>query len=303
MMRVPTGGFYDRAALGMGKLAARADVVQTQIATGKRLAAPSDDALAYRTLSGFKRQDGEDLAYRANMNLAAGALAQADTTLTAITDQLQRASELAIRAGTGTMTADARRAIGIELAGIVETLAGLANRTDVRGLPLFGGANGEAAAVRGPDGSFTLAGTSPSAIPIGAEGQSVQASESARRVFGFTGRNGPTDALAVVAALAAAIQAGDETGAAARGAIDDLTGATEQVANAQASLGARAARVEIMGAQLAELAADREEARGGLEDTDIATAVTELQKTMTILSATQASFAKLSSLSLFSYLR
>jgi flagellar hook-associated protein 3 FlgL len=40
-----------------------------------------------------------------------------------------------------------------------------------------------------------------------------------------------------------------------------------------------------------------------LEDTDVTTAVTQLQKTLTILQATQASFTKLTSLSLFDYLR
>lgn len=302
-MRVTTNTLYDTSARRMAALAARADAANTQIATGKRLSAPSDDALAFRTLQNFKRQDAEDLAYRGNLNVAAGALAQADTALTAVTDQLQGALELAVRAGTGTMTAENRRAIGAELAGIAETIAGLVNGTDARGLPLFGGADGEAAAVRGADGAYALATTSPSAIPIGAEGQSVQASESAARVFGFTGKDGPTDALAVVMALAAALQAGDETGASARGAIGDLSAAGEQVTNAQASLGARAARVELTFTQADRLAADREEARGALEDTDVAAAITELQKTMTILSATQASFAKLSSLSLFSYLR
>ena len=40
-----------------------------------------------------------------------------------------------------------------------------------------------------------------------------------------------------------------------------------------------------------------------MEDTDITSAVTELQKTLTILQATQASFTKLTGLSLFDYLR
>ena len=50
-------------------------------------------------------------------------------------------------------------------------------------------------------------------------------------------------------------------------------------------------------------AAARESDRTELEDTDLSAAITELQKQMTILSATQASFSKLSSLSLFAYLR
>ena len=48
------------------------------------------------------------------------------------------------------------------------------------------------------------------------------------------------------------------------------------------------------------LRAEEQEAVGG---TDLTQAVSRLQQTMTVLEATQASFARLSSLSLFSFLR
>ena len=46
-----------------------------------------------------------------------------------------------------------------------------------------------------------------------------------------------------------------------------------------------------------------EAARSAIEDVDVSQAITDLQKTMTVLQATQASFSKLSGLSLFNYLR
>jgi flagellar hook-associated protein 3 FlgL len=69
------------------------------------------------------------------------------------------------------------------------------------------------------------------------------------------------------------------------------------------SVGARSARLDLVSDQLTDTAANREIDRSALEDTDVTEAITELQKTMTILSATQASFTKLSQLSLFDYLR
>jgi len=51
------------------------------------------------------------------------------------------------------------------------------------------------------------------------------------------------------------------------------------------------------------MAVSREETRTAIEDTDIPTAVAELQKTLTVLQATQASFSKLTGMSLFDYLR
>lgn len=300
-MRVSTNQFYDRAAASMARLQARAGEMQEWISTGKRLDAPSDDAVAYRRLQGLARANADGAVYGANLKVAGSVLAQGDSVLSGVTDRLQQATELAVRGANGIMTAADRRAIAAEMEGVLASLVQLANATDPRGLPLFGGADGGPAAVKQPDGSYALAAAAPSAIPVGG-GEAIQASEPAARVFGFTGANGPTDAIAVVQALTLALQDGTDA-AAIQAGVEELKLATDQVSAMQASLGARGARVDLAQAQLERAATDREEARSGLEDADITATVTELQKTMTILQATQASFAKLSSLSLFDYLR
>ena len=68
-------------------------------------------------------------------------------------------------------------------------------------------------------------------------------------------------------------------------------------------LGARAARVELQQGLQKEDATNREIARSSLEDVDVTQAYVDLQKQMTALQATQASFSKLTNLSLFDYLR
>jgi flagellar hook-associated protein 3 FlgL len=87
------------------------------------------------------------------------------------------------------------------------------------------------------------------------------------------------------------------------GSADALKTIGDQTTAAQASIGARAARVDLVAAQQTTAATDREATRTGLEDVDVTQAITDLQKTMTVLQATQASFSKLSALSLFDYLR
>lgn len=298
-----TARFYDQAASAFGRLSARAARLNTEVATGHRLQAAADDPLAWTRLAGLRREGADDAAFKGNLDVAAGVLSGADTALSSASDQLAHAAELATQAANGTLSAEDRRVIGDALAGVVETLAGLANATDLRGAPLFGGADGGAGAVLQPDGGWRLAATAPSAIPVGAD-QGVQANEAAARVFGFRTKDGrDTDALAAVQAVAAALRAGDPVPA---GALDDLRGAVAQVADAQGSLGARAARVEMLQGQLADVAVDRDAATATLEGSttdDMAAAITELQKTMTVLQATQASFSKLSQLSLFDYLR
>ncbi|RZM11807.1 MAG: flagellar biosynthesis protein FlgL [Sphingomonas sp.] len=297
-MQISTSQFYDRAATSIASTSAKTDTINTQIASGKKLQAPSDDSVAYQRLAGLSRTTADATSYDANLTMAGSLLQQADTTLTAITTQLQKASELAIQANNGTLNASQRAVIGQQLEGIADTIAGLANIKDLRGQPLFGGADGAAAVTKTADGRYTYAETAPSPIPIG-DGQSVQAGETASRVLTF----GDKDALGVIAGLAAALQSGEELGTAGATAIDDLSAAGTQVTAMQASLGARAARVDLQQAAQKDIATDREDVRSGIEDTDVVAATVELQKQMTILNATSASFTKLSSLSLFNYLK
>lgn len=290
--------FYDRGAAAMGTLGARADALQTQIATGKRLAAPSDDSVAFTRLRGIARDTADATVAGKNLDLAAAVLAQADTTLSGISAQLRHASELAIQARNGIQNATGRQAIANQLDEIVNELVSLGNAADARGMPLFGGVDGQAAVTRDRDGNFAFAGTLPSAIPTG-DGESVQPGDTARRVFVQADGN----TLATITALAAALRTNTDVDATTGATIERLGDASTQVLGVQASLGARAARVEVDQAALKDAGVDREALRSGLEDTDITAAITQLQKTMTILSATQASFTKLQGLSLFDYLR
>lgn len=298
-MRISTSLFYDRAASAMGRLSGQADTLQTQISTGKKLAQASDDSAGYSRLQGIARDAANATADKSNLSLAASVLGQADTTLSTIASQLQRASELTLQARNGTNDPVSRGAAADELDAIRAQVVALGNTQDPRGQPLFGDGAGGAAVTDHGDGAFTYAATPPSAIPTGA-GQSVQPSETAQKVFGLPGGG---DVLATLARLSAALRSGVDVDATAAGAITDLAAAGTQVSSVRASLGARAARVELEQGALAQAGVDREAARSAIEDTDVSAAITELQKTLTVLSATQASFTKLSGLSLFDYLK
>ena len=77
----------------------------------------------------------------------------------------------------------------------------------------------------------------------------------------------------------------------------------DSVATVQASVGAREARVELQQGLQQAASTDRAQLRSSIEDVDPVETITKLQQTMTVLQATQASFTKLSSLSLFDYLK
>jgi flagellar hook-associated protein 3 FlgL len=302
-MQISTRQLYDRSTSLMQQLSARADTLQTQIATSKKVNTASDDVVAYQKLALIKRAAADDSAYGGNIAMAKSLLAQSDTTLASIESQLQRAAELATQANNGTLSPESRKVIGQQLTVIVQDLVALANTRDVRDQPLFGAATGDGAVVQASDGSVSFTGSGEaSAIPVG-DGIDVQATDSAARLFGgIATASGTSDMFAIISKLATALTNDADAAGAAAEAGNSLKSILTQVTAARGSVGARAARLDLESDRLSDVAVAREVDRTGLEDTDITAAITELQKTMTVLQATQASFSKLSSLSLFDYL-
>ena len=110
--------------------------------------------------------------------------------------------------------------------------------------------------------------------------------------------------MAVIKGLGEAMQgASADPAAAARAGLDALNQGLDAVTTGQTLIGARLAWIELTTERrttLSELNAGEEAEIGG---TDIAAAVAEMQQVMLVLEASQASFARLASLSLFDLLR
>jgi flagellar hook-associated protein 3 FlgL len=293
---VSTRNYFDRSNSAMAGLTQQAERLQTQISTGKKLQVASDDSVGYQRLQVLKRTGADEVAYGDNIKIAQATLQQADTQLDTIATQIQQATERALRGANDTLSANDRKSLATELKSILETIVSATNVKDARGQSLFGGQAEEAAATLQLDGSLVFATGKQTAIPIG-DGQSVEPSVSAGEVLKIDqGR----DIGQVLTSLIASLDTGAAPTATDR---DDLAKIAEQVTQAQTSVGARAVRVDLQAAYYTEAATQREDTRSAIEDVDATQAITELQKTMTILQATQASFSKLSQLSLFDYLR
>lgn len=271
-----TSYFFDRARDRMAALSATADTLQDQIASRKKLTAASQDSAGWQRLQGLVQAKADQTAYAGNVDVARAVLSQTDTALFSVQDQLQRAAELTIRARSGTLSQQDRAVIAIELAAVADDLAAISQTTDARGQPLF---DAQAAP-----------------IPV-ADGIAVVANEDPARVFGTI--------VATLNGYAATLRTADDAAAATASAtaLTAINAAVAGAAAVQGAVGARAARVELVAGSAQSAAVVTEEQRAAIEDTDLATTIANLQKTMTILNATQASFSKLTELTLFNYLR
>lgn len=302
MISLSTSAFYERATQQIGGLRSQAENLQQQIGSGERLSRSSDDPVAAARMRMLNR--GERLAEinQRNSDRAQSDLKMADHALGSVADLVIYAKELAMQGANGTISPEQRSAIGGAIAGLRQNLLSIANSRNGVGHALFGG---QAAGVAYTDDgtTATYAGTA-GANPIGlGDGQVVNPAITGPEVFTVELDGTPTDLFAVLGNLANAFQSGGDAAAAAGVALAGLEAGIDKVTTAQTIVGARLGWIDLMDQRreaTGELVAEEKATVGGA---DLAATMTRLQEVMTVLEASQASFVRLSGLSLFNVLR
>jgi flagellar hook-associated protein 3 FlgL len=201
------------------------------------------------------------------------------------------------------MTDAERAGLGAEIGQIRNNMIQLANSRDVEGGALFGGQSAGDAYTVDAAGNVTYVGTGTAGdLPLG-DGQNVTRGITGPDFLTLPPGSASPDLLTALKTLSDALQAGGSAAQqAARDGLAALSQGMEQVTTAQTVVGSRLAWVDLTTERrtnLTEMRASEETDVGG---TDIASTVARLQETMTVLEASQASFTKLASLSLFSLL-
>lgn len=299
-----TRASYDRFNLDMGKLREQAEALRTAISSGQRLERASQDPVAAARLRSLARTEASTAVDQDNAARASSDLTLADQALEGFTDRIFRLKELATQAANGTLNPQQRSGIAQEIRQIHSELLGLANSRDSSGHALFGGEGTGAAYVLDAGGNAVYAGTASAAELWLGEAQGVTRGVTGPEFLNFTVAGAPSDLFAVVRTLGEALGgAATDPAQAARDAMSALDSGLEAITTQQTVIGGRLNWIELSthrAVQKSELRAQEQEQVGG---TDLTQAVSRLQQTMTVLEATQASFARLSSLSLFDFLR
>ncbi len=300
MTLVSTSAFYDRSTRDLSSLRTRAEGLQTALSTGQRLLKPSDDPVGAAQLRSLMRADHFSAIDQTTAARAASDLTLTDSALSNFASYVIRAQELTTQAASGTLTAAQRSGIATELTEMAGELVRLANSRDSSGHALFGGQTAGNAYSLTAAGALQYDGTATATeLPLG-DGQTVTKGVTGPEFLNFSG----TNLHAVIKGLADALSGGaPDPAQAARDALGQLDAGLDSITTAQTVVGARLNWIDLVGerrTQQGELRASEEAEVGGAE---LASTVTQLQQVMTVLEASQASFAKLASLSLFDLLR
>jgi len=294
-MRIATSVLSDNVRANLASNVVALDRLERQISSGKRLTAPSDDpAAAYKVLR-YHNDIALNDQYTRNADNASSFLAGTDTALGGLTDALQRARELAVQAGTGTVNAADMQAIGQEMNQLLLHAVQLGN-SKLGGQYLFAGTQTTTA-------PFTAAGATPAAVTYNgdtnpilqdvAPGVQVQVNTPGSQVF--------TAGMNALIQIRNNLTAGNGQTAAQSG-IPALDGALDGVLQVRGAVGAKVNSLDAVKAQNADESINLQSQRSSLEDVDIASAIVQLNASRNTYEAALGAAAKVITPSLAEFL-
>ncbi len=263
--------------------------LQEQLATGKRMHRPSDDPANLPPVLVMRDALHAVQQYARNLQDTRTLLDAGQRALQDAVQVVHRLRELAVQGANGTLSASDMQALAREVEALRGELVALGN-TQVAGKYVFGGTQTTSAPFE-PDGTYQ-----GNASRIAREvDRGIVLEATVPGDVAFSG------AFSSSQALQAALESGDHD--AVRATLVGLDGALDQLLTAQAELGARANRVEVVQARMGDFEVQLRELVSVREDVDLAQVVMDLRMQENIYQAALAVGARLIQPSLVDFLR
>jgi flagellar hook-associated protein 3 FlgL len=324
-MKISTHLMFDRATTQMTTSQTNLAKSQAQLAQGKQIINPSDAPDQASTVQRLKSILSRQDSYQAALNSVQNRLQGEDSTLQSVSDLLIRAKEVAVQANNDTLSPENRKALGVELQGLRDQMLSLANSKDASGNYLFAGSRSTLPPfVSTAGGSPQYVGDQTRMSVMVGENRSMQINRSGTDVFTPVNRgidNGTTEGVSFFAALDDLIKAVSTpeqpmppVGAPGStppmtqhakmqrglGELDDML---QGLTAAQASIGSGLKGIEQQQSVIEDTVLNIKTTLSSVEDLDYTEAITKMNQQMMALEAAQSSFAKISQLSLFNFIK
>jgi flagellar hook-associated protein 3 FlgL len=307
-MQISTNLMFDRAIAQMGITQDRLSKTQTQLSTTKQIIKPSDAPDQAATITRLKSAIDRQNSYVATINSVKDKLSQQETASSNATDVLTRLKELTVQAANDTYSAVDRKSIDLEVRQLRDQLLSLANTQDVNGNFIFSGSRvGKQAFATDENGKLVYQGDQTvSATGVGDQ-SAVDINRSGTNPFDKIVRVDASNKkegvgfFQVIDDLSAALQAND-AGTIKR-AVGEIGTLQQGLSDSLASIGAATNKIDNQASLAEENVLRMKSTLSQVEDTDYTQAITNMNKDMLALQAAQSSFAKISQLNLFDYIK
>lgn len=277
---------------------------EDRLSSGKLYNQPSDNPFAVSQGLNIRQIEKSIDQYLSNINDGTAWLETGNAALTAATDLLARAKELAVQGANGINTQNDLNVIAKEIDNIVSEMINVGNST-YDGRYVFGGNKTTAApftyvpAVIGPPlvpASVTYNGDSGNINYEIEKGVTVSINLPGDSVF-----KAPTDVFQVLIGLSDHLKAGDFASISADTSLID--NATNMLTDAQATLGSKLNRLEVTRERHEEDKLNLAKALSSIEDADMAEVLTKLKMDENVYQAALATGSMAIQKSLIDFLK
>ena len=307
-MKISTHLLFDRGSSQMSSVQTQLTQSQAQLAQGKQILnasdAPNQAATIQRLKSILNKQD----SYKSSLETVKARLQGEDTALKSVSDLLVRAKEVAVQGANDTLSAVDRKALGTEMQALRDQLLSLANTKDNNGNFLFSGSRvKQAAFVETANGSPVYMGDQTRMNVRVGDQRSIPVNRTGTDAFVPVPRT-DTDGKVIGIGFFQSIDnliAGlnNSNGNDIRRGVGELDVLQQGVSLAHAQIGTNLNVVEQQTSVLEDTSLNLKTTLSSIEDLDYASAITKMNQQMMSLEAAQASFAKVSQLNLFNFIK
>ena len=270
---------------------------QNKLSTGQKISKPSDDPVGIGYQMRYTTELSRNEQYLENAETGYGWLSQTDTVLQQGQSILQRLNTLTNQAANGTVTAEVREMIRLEVEQLKEQMIQIGN-SSYDGRHLFNGqmtdvrpySTGNAANDTTDSGKYYL-NISPSV--------SVEVSLTGEEVFGAAGA--ADNVFALFDQMSTQLTNNDITGLST--SLSNIESAVEKLSYSLSEVGARMNRFELVQNRIADEKLSLTSLKSHVADVDMADALVQLQLQQNVLQASLSVSAKILQTTMLDYIR
>ena len=302
-MRISNQQLFENSVNQMTQQHSKVADLQSRIAEGKQLLNPSDNAEKTALIQRLNSALGRQKVYESTLDSVSARLDLEESTILSSTDMLQRLKELALLSNDGSISSSDRATrVFAEVTQLREGLLSQANQQDMNGNYVFSGSDVQSAAFTEISGITTYSGNQDNMAVDISETRYFTLNRPGDAIFSNIDRGGvDVGFFQVIDDFISAL--GTNTGTDIERALSEIDTLSNNMAEAIGDVGARQRTVDSQKNIIADTKLRYELMLDAETELDYTLAITQLTSEMLSLEAAQASFAKISQLSLFDYIR
>ena len=307
-MKISTHLLFERGSAQMSSVQTKLTQTQAQLAQGKQVINASDAPNQAATIQRLKSILSRQESYQSSLNTVKARLEGEDTTLQSVSNLLVRAKEVSVQGANDTLSAADRKSLGTEMQALRDQLLSLANTKDSNGNYLFSGSRvKQPPFVETANGSPVYMGDQTRMNVRVGEQRSIPMNRTGTDAFvpvaraDINNRESGVGFFQVFDDLIAGLN--DSKGTAIRRGIGEIDALKQGVSLAQAQIGTNLNVVDQQSSVVEDTTLNLKTTLSSIEDLDYASAITKMNQQMLSLEAAQNSFAKISQLNLFNYIK